>query len=230
MSRYLWDTILESAASEISAEIIDGYVWCPGAGAANPFRAYVEEFFHRKQETPKDNPLREMYKLLLNSLYGKLNQDGGALYAPFWASQITGHCRARLHGLEHQHGALHSSTDSILTQATEIVTGTALGDLEVKARGRLVLLRNKLYVLLGEDGRVLKESLHGFRGNAQDLLALIHEGSGAYTISHMVKPREALVKGEKPFRWVERQIYLNIAPVVFASLARALDRVNRHQM
>jgi hypothetical protein len=182
----------------------------------------VEEFFRRKQDTPKDNPLREMYKLLLNSLYGKLNQEGGALYAPFWASQITGHCRARLHELEHRYAALHSSTDSILTTATDIVTGSALGDLEIKARGRLVLARNKLYVLLGPDGRVMKSTLHGFQGSAETLLDLLRRGENTYRISHMIRPREALVGGKKPFTWIEREMHLKLPEKGRAALRSAL--------
>jgi hypothetical protein len=166
--------------------------------------------------------MRELYKLLLNALYGKLMQESGRLFNPFWASQITGHCRARLHQLEHQYCALHSSTDSILTQARNIATGGGLGELEINARGRLVLLRNKLFVLLDPEARVLKSSLHAFQGSADDLLALIRRGGGPYTVSHMVKPREALRRREKPFRWIEQHRHLEIPPGVFTSIAQAL--------
>lgn len=219
-----WVTGWELAAAlpEVTAVIVEGYVWCPAPEATNPFRAYVEEFFRRKQETPRENPLRELYKLLLNALYGKLNQESGSFYNPFWASQITGHCRARLHALEHQYGALHSSTDSILTQATAIPSGSGLGDLEVRERGRLVLLRNKLYVILDADGRVRKATLHGFHGTAEDLLAFLRRGGGTYTARHMVKPREALVTKQRPFRMIEREYRLNIPPSTVEAIRATL--------
>jgi hypothetical protein len=84
----LWTTgwELAMATDEIQAELIDGYVWIPSRDATNPFKAYVETFFRRKQDTPRDNPLREVYKLLLNALYGKLNQPSSPLANPFWAA------------------------------------------------------------------------------------------------------------------------------------------------
>lgn len=64
---------LRAALAEIADyEVTDGYVWEPAPEAVNPFTPYVQEIYRRKQETPKSEPLREVYKLLLNSLYGKL--------------------------------------------------------------------------------------------------------------------------------------------------------------
>src|SRR5262249_52613657 len=160
---------------------------------------YVDCFFAKKQLTPKNDPRREMYKLLLNALYGKLIQlvdkeepmfvdrwtQAGSLFHPFWASMITGHCRARLHRLEHRYYALHASTDSILTRERAIETGAGLGDLEIKAHGTLLVLRPRLYVIRGADGRVLKHAGHGFHGGVKDLLALIRRGGGPYTVRHM---------------------------------------------
>jgi hypothetical protein len=227
-----WVTGWELAAAwdeVVPDTILDGYLWIPSSNARNPFADYVDFFFRKKQETPKDDPRYEMYKLLMNSLYGKLIQlveevdstrsqqlVAGGLFNPFWASQITGHCRARLHTLEHRYGALHASTDSILTRATDIPTGSGLGDLEVKARGRLVILRKRLYFIVGHDGRVQKLARHGFRGRtAEDLLALILGGRGAYGARHMVRPREAARSGEKPFRMTTRQYRLNVDESAF---------------
>ena len=218
---------------------VSGYYWEPAAGATNPFVDYVAFFFEKKQHTPGDDPRREMYKLLLNSLYGKLIQrvekedpmlarthsQGGALFNPFWASMITGHCRARLRTLEHQYAALHASTDSILTHATTIPTGTALGDLEIKARGTLILLRNKLYVILSEEGRVLKAALHGFHGDVNDLMALIRRGGGPYTVQHMIRPREAQRTKERPFRMVPKRYQVKGVPTeVWTAVAAYLNR------
>jgi hypothetical protein len=234
-----WVTGWELAAAwgEVVVDtIMDGYVWIPSPDARNPFADYVNFFFRKKQETPKDDPRYEMYKLLMNSLYGKLIQlvdeidsgggnrqlVAGGLFNPFWASQITGHCRARLHTLEHRYAALHTSTDSILTRATDIATGSNLGDLEVKARGRLVILRKRLYFIVDNDGHVQKLARHGFRGRtAADLLALILRGGGAYPARHMVRPRESLRSEDKPFRMTMRDYHLRIPDNVFDLVARA---------
>jgi hypothetical protein len=50
-----------------------GYVWEPkDAEGPNPFRDYVDHFYKLKEETPKDDPYYNFYKIALNSLYGKL--------------------------------------------------------------------------------------------------------------------------------------------------------------
>lgn len=106
----------------------------------SPFKAYVEEFYKRKEEA-KEKTHREFNKLLMNALYGKFIQtrnlsglsdltfdidegklmidasvQAGGLFNPFIATLITGHTRAEIHRLEHEFQALHTSTDGIQTQ------------------------------------------------------------------------------------------------------------------
>src|SRR5262249_43213190 len=150
---------LESALEEINlSHILDGYLWVPAHDATAPLASYVRFFFALKQATPKHDPRYATYKLLLNALYGKLIQVtthrsyasgeeesvAGSLFNPFFAAQITAHCRAHLHRIEHMYQALHSSTDSIMTRAANVVTGTALGDLTEEGRGRWLVLRPRL--------------------------------------------------------------------------------------
>lgn len=58
---------------EIKIDNIFGYIWIPKS-ERNPFGDYVDYFYKLKNETPKTNALYTFYKLLLNSLYGKLIQ------------------------------------------------------------------------------------------------------------------------------------------------------------
>jgi hypothetical protein len=239
----LWTTgwELDAAADEIDVTIIEGYRWVPAADATNPFKAYVLRFFEEKRRARKTNPRRERAKLLLNSLYGKLGNTvsgydpvtgsrrdvASGLFNPFWATQITGHCRARLHQLEHQYQALHSSTDAVLTQAASLTTGHNLGDVElgVKKRGTLIILRRNLYVLLNDKGRILKAATAGVRRSA-DLLQIIRQRGAPYTIQHMVRPREALRTGRKPFQMEERTFQIRgVSPVVWSQAADALRRL-----
>lgn len=231
----VWVTGWELACAwgELALEDLFGYIWRPAPGAINPFDHYVDFFFEKKNTTPKADPRYQMYKLLLNALYGKLIQradeegkDGrvttaGMLFNPFWASQITGHCRARLHQLEHTYSAIHSSTDSILTQSTAIPTGHGLGDLEVKAEGTLTVLRNKLYILKAGT-QIEKFALHGFRGRVDDLARLIEKGGAPYKVMHMWRPRESARQGQKPFRMTEREFHLDLPQEVW-------DAVNPHK-
>lgn len=221
---------LASCWGEIDVDDLFGYVWRPSAGAINPFDHYVDFFFGKKNSTPKEDPRYQMYKLLLNALYGKLIQradeedqhgelitTAGMLFNPFWASQITGHCRARLHQLEHTYSAIHSSTDSILTQNQNVPVGSGLGDLEVKAEGTLTVLRNKLYILKAGD-KIEKFALHGFRGRVADLEKLIEKGGASYQVMHMWRPRESRRQDQKPFRMTERSFSLNLPPEVWAAV------------
>lgn len=141
----------------------------------SPFRAFVEEFYEKK-ERETDKVKRTFYKLILNSLYGKFIQTrknkkfcrintengvvtevsdlvAGGLFHPFIASLITAHTRARIHELEHKYEALHTATDGIFTQrpVNGIPSKAAhLGGLTREAVGDLLLARNKLYILYGD--------------------------------------------------------------------------------
>jgi hypothetical protein len=226
---------LEEAVPEIELHAVrDGYVWVPAAGAEAPFADYVDYFFSLKTTTPKTDPRYATYKLLMNALYGKSIQItirtsrttgeeeavGGPLFNPFWAAQITGHTRARLHRLEHQYHALHSSTDSIMTRARDIPTGSRLGDLDEQARGRWLVLRPRLHFLVDDNGEVRKTALHAFRGKtAAALLAWVLGGGGRYQADRMVRPREAARFGKTPFQMQREWHRLRIDPRIVRRVA-----------
>jgi hypothetical protein len=131
------------------------------------FRRYVHDFYQLKQDAT-DKVYRLMYKVLLNSLYGKFIQshqvevDNGALawkhgplYHPFIASLITGHTRSVMHHLEHEVKAIHTATDGVFCGAKcspkdgrfSWAPQSGLGSIESEGRDlELALLRNKLYV------------------------------------------------------------------------------------
>ena len=107
-----------------------------------------------------------------------------------------------------------------MTRAQDILTGSALGDLGMKAKGRLVVLRKRLYFIVDGTGKVRKKALHGFMGrSAEALLTLVLQGGGPYTAIRMMKPREAFRRGEKPFRMTERTYRLGISDTVLSTVA-----------
>jgi len=136
------------------------------------FARYVRDFYAKKQ-TATDPVFRLLYKVLLNSLYGKFIQSRqmesgaggfywvhGPLYHPFAASLITGHTRAVMHRLEHEVTAIHTATDGVFCGANNspedgIFTWApqaGLGCIENEGRDlKLNLLRNKLYIAYTDD-------------------------------------------------------------------------------
>jgi hypothetical protein len=129
---------------------------------------YVKDFYRLKSEAT--NPVhRFLYKVLMNSLYGKfiqqrdvedeegnIHRKPGPLYHPFIASLITGHTRAVMHQLEHFTQAIHTATDGIFCGAQNSPQGgkfpfapaEGLGSITSEGKDmELCLLRNKCYIL-----------------------------------------------------------------------------------
>lgn len=155
---------------------------------ASPFKAYCEHFYKLKQNEP-DPILKYMYKLILNSVYGKFIQThkqsriiytdvdtgetqethdlvAGGMFHPFIASAITAHTRAYIHQLEHEHNAIHTATDGFYTKYKRIrsvpmAPTSGLGSMEIEGRGDLVLLRNKCYILYSDKGTLPSKYFRG---------------------------------------------------------------------
>jgi hypothetical protein len=162
---------------EVEPTRIEGYVWVPQEGSRNPFKNYVTTFFALKSRTKEEASQHEMYKLLLNSIYGKTYQKflepeyrgepkykwnpdarrcvvswaryrAGELYLPHVASLTTAMCRAQMHDLLHKCGGLSFVVDSIMAQDKGVPTGEGLGELKKEIEGGLLLhIRPMLYVL-----------------------------------------------------------------------------------
>jgi hypothetical protein len=165
-------------SGELDLESLEGWVWKPADSAENPFRPFVEDFYRKRQKSPKDSSLRITYKLLLNALYGKTYQAirttdyeeepelvwredlgrtvrnnilyrAGGLYLPHVGSWITSMARARLHQDLHRYEAIDCATDSFKTVHIAPEDG-ALGGLKRECRGLLLLVRPKVYVMFDE--------------------------------------------------------------------------------
>jgi hypothetical protein len=166
-------------SGELELRSLEGYVWNPADDAENPFRLFVEDFYRKRQESPKDSSLHTMFKLLLNALYGKTyqsirttdfveepellwNEDlgravrnnivhrAGGMYLPHVGSWITSMCRARLHQDLHRYGAIDCATDSFKT-IHSVPEGKALGALKLECVGLLLLLRPKVYFMFSKE-------------------------------------------------------------------------------
>jgi len=157
----------------------------------------VEEFYRLKQETPEDDPRHQMFKLLLNSLYGKTCQAvrqtdyeeepelvwneklkrcirnrilyrAGGIYLPHVGSWITSMCRAKLHDDLHKYQAIDCATDSFKTKRKNPPIGSGLGELKHKHQGLLLLMRPKLYVMFSKP--IQKIVMEEFGGDLRNFL------------------------------------------------------------
>lgn len=180
-------------AGEIKLTKIRGYMYDCEKDNGNPaLKRYVDDFYQRKQKE-KDPVLKYMYKLILNSLYGKFIQTrkskreditdietmqtgvgeatellAGSMFHSFIASTITAHTRAYMHRIEHEYKAIHTATDGIFSKCKRIkrIDGypkSGLGSLEIEYRGDLCLLRNKCYILYSGQGKTKSQYFRGKR-------------------------------------------------------------------
>ena len=198
------------ATEELIPSSVKGWVWRPTTEAENPFQGYVEEFYRKKSETSKDDPLYITYKLLLNCLYGKTYQairaDGyeeepdllwrngrvirnriqyraGGLYLPHVGSWITSMCRAKLHADLHLHEGIDCATDSFKT-LRDVPTGNELGALKLVTKGLLLLIRPKLYVMLSpkiQEEVIQTGDLREYLRRNLDALTYSEDGKGDIT-------------------------------------------------
>lgn len=225
---------------------IDGWYYDEERDHQAPaFRGFVDDFYKRK-ETEKDKVLRYMYKTILNSVYGKFIQTrktarvayvdidaetvstasellAGGMFHPFIASAITAHTRARIHRLEHEYKALHTATDGIFTQKKAQAIGRGLGSLTVEARGDLLLIRNKLYIMYSKDGtekswafkgkKIAKYAKHGFQGSVFDLEKMCATGRRHYKVNRPHRLREAIKRGLTPNKFEARNYLLKVGAI-----------------
>jgi hypothetical protein len=137
---------------------------------------FVNTFYAEKNKAKQEgNKAREyMYKILLNSLYGKFIQTvydaetdtfkTGGLWCPPLATLITGAVRARLHNMEHETRSIHSATDAVKTHNT-IETSVGLGGLEDQCFGDCCIVRGKLYAHHDRKNDSFKIASHGLAIN-----------------------------------------------------------------
>lgn len=72
----VWQTSYEVELMQKTADykfkITDGFLWDPAPYHVNPFKGFVDDFYAKKENTPKsDKAMYNFYKITLNALYGK---------------------------------------------------------------------------------------------------------------------------------------------------------------
>ena len=246
-------------SGELKVKKIRGHYYDGERDKVKPaLREFVQHFYQLKS-TEKDPTKRYMYKIVLNALYGKFIQTrktqrvlytnidagnttdseqlvAGGMFHPFIATATTGHTRAYLHRIEHAHKAFHSATDGIFCKAAKPkklpgIPQRGLGSLAIEARGDLVLLRNKCYILFSDKPKTLngkdalpsqyfkgkfihKYAKHGFQGTVYDLERLVAHNKRKYTAARPNRLREAIKRGLAVNDFVTRDYNLGVGPIV----------------
>jgi len=170
-----WSAFIPMTDNDAGADVEEGIRY--------PYRPFIQQFYSGKleqdllkeSESPDyDAEARSIYKLMINSLYGKTVQaiekhgirTTGQLWNPFYASIITAGCRARMGELIRFNGTesiLAVNTDGLVFKAREGLKTTAnpkpvffdgvrvnLGDWTDDGCGSLILMMSGVYSILKE--------------------------------------------------------------------------------
>jgi DNA polymerase family B len=237
-------------SGEVKISRLDGYYYDAERDHGTPaMRAFVEDFYRRK-ETEKDPVKRYMYKTIMNSVYGKFIQTrkkarytyhnidtekssesydvvAGGMFHPFIAAAITAQPRALMHRMEHKYQSLHTATDGLFTQHRGSFPKSSgkLGNFEKDSQGDLLLIRNKLYILYGEEStktfpskafagkHIVKFAKHGFQGSVYDLERLAATNKRKYKANHVNQLRESINRGLQVNKFEMRDFTLKVGPL-----------------
>jgi hypothetical protein len=203
-----------------------GYVWRPLPGGDRPQARFVRDYF-RNRQTASSAEHRAFFKLVLNSLYGKFVARtellpgeaaeelgdperaagprvflaGGQFY-PVASAWITAQVRVWLWQMERRVSAYHSATDGVMCapeSAAGVPTSKRLGGWKVEGQGWALILRNKLYLVWDEEGRLIKCARHGFDGSLAQLWELVRTGQQAYHVDRLPEWLASAEAGRRPF-------------------------------
>ena len=212
-------------------EIINGYQFIPFR-EVYPFRELILELFYQKERTEDENK-RLIYKLFINSIYGKTAQaiydkntglyKTGKMYNPINSNRITSLTRLELikNAMGITKNIIGFSTDSILTTKPIKNIGDKLGDFtfEYSARDSCILMSGVRYT----DER---QKIRGFGSKLQTS----KRENKIYTLKQVLEKNlnksEIPVYIEKPitiFQGLNYHKYTKVDINIFATTKKILD-------
>lgn len=141
----------------IDYEIIDGWEFYANK-IIYPFREYVDSIFERKSQTEKTDYKYNLYKILLNSLYGCFYEKipsrknemilAGKLFNPIYATMITSQTRIQAFefAIPFESDVVGFATDSVLFQGKpDLPNNKKLGEWAIETTGKTTVLRTGIY-------------------------------------------------------------------------------------
>lgn len=188
MGCYLTKEELLAYEKYIDYEIISGYEFFTDT-PNYLFRDYINILYSHKSKTPKDNYEYELYKIIMNALYGcfyeKYKRDDtyyvGKLFNPIYATLITSNTRIDLFlkALEYNKDVIGFATDSILIKG-RIRKGfnKELGGWSSHGEGNTIVLKGGMYKVKDKiKNRGIKKvsKLHTPHGDYTNIFDYIHK-------------------------------------------------------
>ncbi len=184
---------LQNNSNIADFQILNGYQFIPFR-EIYPYKDLIMQLF-REKETTSDENKRMIYKLFINSIYGKTAQAiydkktkkfrTGKLYNPIYSNRITSLTRLELvkNALSISKDVIGFSTDSIQT-TKEIKTGSKLGDFtfEYNAKDSVILMSGIRYTddkqkIRGYGNRLALDETSETKYNLADVLEMNREKS-----------------------------------------------------
>lgn len=142
-----------------------------------PFKEEIERLYEWKN-TEKDEDIKYVVKIILNSIYGKTIQVSqnkentiGNLFNPMYASIITAKTRLKLLelGLQKPESVIMFSTDGLhTTEKLKVSSKPQLGDFDFEFEGEGVYIMSDVYNIW--NNKKIKNKIRGFSaGSAKDI-------------------------------------------------------------
>ena len=137
-----------------------------------PFRIQINKLYALKQKTLKSEYEYDLYKKIMNSLYGSFYEkimgkekwQTGKLFNPIYAALITAYCRMIMWQVMRDYSdcVVSAATDGlILDKKPKVKYSKDLGDWSVEGKGEVVIIRSGLY-RIGE--KVRERGIRSFQG------------------------------------------------------------------
>src|SRR5487761_343594 len=172
---WYWAPEAELVANDPDATFIESWVFDEDNSASKPF-AWLDEYYRRRQYLKRNGNVLELtFKLIINSVYGRLAQRTGydrkhrkapRSHQLEWAGYITSACRAAIHKEAIALGdkLISIDTDGIYSLAPfgNLYIGTDLGQWEVNEYEEGIFWQSGIYTLK-RDGEWLKGKSRGIR-------------------------------------------------------------------
>lgn len=152
---YLTNWEMEVLKDDADIQVLRGWEYYD-SNPIYPFKDRINMLYSLKSETPKSEYEYDLYKKIMNSLYGsfyeKREKDGvyitGKLFNPVYASLITGYCRMVVWKVirDYVDYVVSVATDGIIMdKKPKIPYSKKLGDWSVEGSGEVVIIRSGLY-------------------------------------------------------------------------------------
>lgn len=137
-----------------------------------PFQNQINKLYKLKSETPKSEYEYDLYKKIMNSLYGSFYEKrksgneyiSGKLFNPVYATLITAYCRMMVWKIirDYEDSIVSVATDGIIMdKKPKIPYSKKLGEWSVEGKGEVVIIRSGLY-RIGD--KVRERGIRSFRG------------------------------------------------------------------